>query len=32
MALTAVDFWLSEGLRTDVREDFERTKPDKDVL
>jgi amidohydrolase len=32
MALTAVDFWLSEGLRADVREDFERTKPDKDVL
>jgi hypothetical protein len=32
MALTAVDFWLSEELREDVRREFETAKPDTDVL
>lgn len=32
LALTAVDFWLSEGLRADIRNDFDRARPDRDVL
>lgn len=32
MAMTAVDFWVSESLRTAVREDFQRSNPDKAVL
>lgn len=32
MALTGVDFWVSERLRNDVAEDFRRSNPDKAVL
>lgn len=32
MAMTAVDFWVSESLRRAVREDFERANPDRAVL
>lgn len=32
MAHTAIDFWVSERLRTAVRDDFERTNPSRDVL
>ena len=32
MALTAIDFWTSEQMRTSVQADFARANPDKDVL
>lgn len=32
MALTAVDFWVSERLRAAVKEDFQRADPDRAVL
>jgi metal-dependent amidase/aminoacylase/carboxypeptidase family protein len=32
MALTGIDFWVSERLRGAVREEFERTNPSRDVL
>lgn len=32
MAMTAVDFWVSDKLRAAVREDFEKSNPGKDVL
>ena len=32
MALTAVDYWVSERLRVAVRADFERANPSPDVL
>jgi len=32
MALTGVDFWVSERLRNDVADDFRRSNPDKAVL
>lgn len=32
MALTAIDYWTRPDVRVAVREEFERTNPDKDVL
>lgn len=32
MAMTAIDFWINEGLRSDITADFARSNPDKDVL